>query len=165
MSSSSFWVCLLHNLYCLFYVLQYRVLEIFHRAVVLYLVTATTLYHPPAVFGVSFFCRLFFVILSYGSDMFLCTEPCVLDKFSLIFILSLPFVAFNFILAPTSFPSSKDMPFIGRLSITPTIIGPVLHFDLSSTSHRGISIFFPPIPLTVIFFLHDFSHPTWHFFF
>ena len=43
------------------------------------------------------------------------------------------------------------MPFIGRLSITRTVIEPVFHFDLCSTSHKGISIFFPPIPLKVIF--------------
>ena len=36
----------------------------------------------------------------------------------------------NVVLSPTSFPSSKDMPFIGRLSITPTIIGPFFHFDI-----------------------------------
>ena len=90
--------------------------------------------------------------------MFLCAKSWAVDKFSLIFVLSLPFAGFNFVLflgnvalASTSFPSSKDMPLIGRLSITQTIIRQVFHFDVSSTSHKGISIFFPSIPLMVNF--------------
>ena len=55
-------------------------------------------------------------------------------------LLGWPFLIF------TSFPSMREIPFIGSLSTTPTWIGSFFHLDFRVILHSGIFILFPPIP-------------------
>ena len=43
----------------------------------------------------------------------------------------------------TSFPSMREIPFIGSLSTTPTFIGPSFHWDFRVILHSGIFTLFP----------------------
>ena len=56
-------------------------------------------------------------------------------------LLGWPFLVF------TSFPSMREIPFIGSLSTTPTWIGPFFHLDFRVILHSGIFILFPSITL------------------
>ena len=67
-------------------------------------------------------------------------------------ILSSSFLAFIFaillgwpFLIFTSFPSMREIPFIGSLFTSPTWIGPFFHLDFRVILHNGIFILFPTI--------------------